>query len=134
MENDYAEALRQMVTDSPGRKAMTAGKAVRALRETLSAHGRMGLLPRIARAFARLAERERARGDVTLSTARSVDTKRALREASRALKDMGVKGRNVVSRVDEHLVGGWRLEGRERLLDASYKKHLLSIFENVTRL
>jgi len=30
--------------------------------------------------------------------------------------------------VDESLIGGWRLEGKETLVDASYKRELLELF------
>ena len=36
-------------------------------------------------------------------------------------------------RVDDSLIGGWRLEGRERLIDASYKELLLSIYNRATQ-
>ena len=45
-----------------------------------------------------------------------------------ALKAMQVKADDIEVKTDEHLIGGWRLEGREHLYDASFKKHLLSIY------
>lgn len=128
MENEYAQALWQMVE-----KGMKPKEAVSKLRETLVKHGREALLPRIARAFARIASREEAKKAVTVIVANEKQVTRALRAAKDALREIGVEAADVRVRVDDSLIGGWRLEGSERLVDASYKKQLLSMYNRTTQ-
>ena len=128
MEQAYAQALWQMIVGGTPHDT-----AVRALRESLAAHGRVALLPRIGRAFARLAERESKKRDVFLTVAREEDVKHAEKEAHEAISALGVQKHDLKTRVDDTLIGGWRLEGRETLVDASYKKQLLDIYGRVTQ-
>ena len=135
MQEAYAQALWKLVEGG-----MTPTKAVRALQETLKTHGREALLPRIASAFTRIAEREAKRSDVVLTVAREKDIHRARLEAKKYLEGMDAKsarggsalGRDLKTQVDDTLIGGWRLEGRETLTDASYKKALLDLYTRVT--
>lgn len=127
METVYAQALFQAVKNGTGAK-----EAVQNLRGTLEAQGRTLLMPRIAKAFMRLAEREIRRSAVSLQVAHAKDGKRAMKEIKAALSEMGVAAADVQVSVDESLVGGWRLEGRERLLDASFKKMLLDMYNRAT--
>ncbi len=126
MEKTYAEVLWQMI-----QRGTSPKKAVHALHETLTARGRAALMPRIARAFARIAAREGERTGMVLAVAREKDAQRAIRAAKGALASVGVKAADVHVRVDDTLIGGWRLEGREQLVDASWKKHLISIYNRV---
>ena len=66
---------------------MTPGKAVRALQEVLQRNGRTSLLPRIGRAFARIAEREERRNAVVLTIAREKDEKSARRDMKKVLAE-----------------------------------------------
>ncbi|MBI5457187.1 F0F1 ATP synthase subunit delta [Candidatus Kaiserbacteria bacterium] len=127
MERSYAQALWKMVEGG-----VTPAKAVHALRDTLKAHGRDALLPRIASAFSRIAEREAKRTDVVLTVAREKDERHAHRDIRGLLREMGVEAKDLKTQVDDTLVGGWRLEGREHLVDASYKKQLLDLYTRVT--
>lgn len=127
MEKEYAAALWEVVE-----RGMKPKEAVSKLRETLGKHGRKALLPRVARAFARIASREEAKKAVTIIVANEKQAARALRAAEDALREIGVEAADIRVRVDESLVGGWRLEGRERLYDSSYKKSLLNIYNAVT--
>ena len=127
METAYAQALWKMVEDG-----MTPAKAVRALHEVLKAHGREALLPRIASAFTRIAERETKRSDVILTVAREKDERRAHKEVKELLSAMGVGVEDLKTQVDDTLIGGWRLEGREQWVDASYKNQLLELYSRVT--
>jgi F0F1-type ATP synthase delta subunit len=131
METAYAQALWKMVEGG-----MTPVKAVHALRDTLSAHGREALLPRIASAFGRIAERETKRTRVVLTVAREKDERHAHKEALAVLKKMGFKDlpaqAGLKTEVDDTIIGGWRLEGKEQLVDASYKSQLLELFNRAT--
>jgi len=127
MENHYAQALYAMLE-----KGMKPHEAVKKLREALQRAGRETLLPKIGRAFARIATREGKRSAVTLTVAHAKDERGALSAAKDFLKEIDVAAKDVEVIVDENLVGGWRLEGREHLVDASFKKHLLSIYNRAT--
>ena len=107
MQEAYAQALWKMVEGG-----LTPAKAVRALQETLKVHGREALLPRIASAFARIAQRETKRSDVVLTLAREKDGRRAHKDIKGMLTRMGVTSKDLKTQIDDTLIGGWRLEGR----------------------
>jgi F0F1-type ATP synthase delta subunit len=132
MENSYAQALWKMVDGGPGRAGMTLSKAVHALRESLVSHGREALLPHIGRAFVRLAERESKKNDIVLTVAREKDERHAHKGAAEIVKHLGVEAKDLKTQVDDTIIGGWRLEGRGMLVDASYKNRLLELYNRVT--
>jgi F0F1-type ATP synthase delta subunit len=128
MEKTYAQVLWRLVESG-----MTPHEAVKKLRDMLMGLGRESLLPRIAREFSRLAEAGSKRSELVLTVAREKDARHAHTEALAVLKGMGVEATDLKTQVDDTIVGGWRLEGRERLVDASYKKQLLELFERATQ-
>jgi F0F1-type ATP synthase delta subunit len=128
METAYAQALWQMIED--GAKPH---EAVASLKKTLQAKGRMALLPRIGRAFERLAARKLSGSKMTLTVAREKDAKVALKEAKEVLTQLGAADFDLCEAVDDSLIGGWRLEGRGVLVDQSWKKSLLSIYNAATK-
>lgn len=127
MEHAYAQALWEML-----KKGMKPKDAVHALKESLVRHGREGLLPRIGRAFQRLAARESGKQAVTLTVARERDAHAALRSAKPVLEEIGVAAKEVAVAVDDSEIGGWRLEGRETLVNASFKQQLLAMYRKTT--
>lgn len=128
MERAYAQALWRQVE-----KGAEPRRAVAALRDALEARGRLELLPRVARAFVRLADRERRKSALTLTVAREKDAHRAQKDAKEFLDALGASAKDVDIEIDEKLVGGWRLEGREHLVDASHKTQLLDIYQRAVR-
>lgn len=108
-------------------------EAVAALRRKLIAEGRENLLPRIAGAFRRIAEREMRKHEIVLSLARAKDERSAKSSAKASLKQLKVSADDLAVTIDDTIIGGWRLEGRGELIDASWKKHLLSIYNRATR-
>lgn len=127
MEHTYAQALWQLLESGK-----TPKEAVKALRTTLERHGRSNLLGRIGRAFARIAEREGAKNSVTLTIAHERDAHSAQKAVKTYLEELDVDSKDVVVKTDASMIGGWRLEGRERLIDASFKNHLLSLYNRAT--
>src|SRR3954465_1149033 len=107
MHEIYAQVLKNMIE---------AGKqpheAVAALKKNLEKHGRSALLPKIARAFERLAAKEARKNTVVLTVAKEKDAAHALKEAQHMLTEQGVKQSDIVHKIDSSLIGGWRLEGR----------------------
>jgi F0F1-type ATP synthase delta subunit len=123
METAYAQALWNTVE-----KGIDPKKALAALYEKVIREGRGALLPRIARAFARIAQQSDNRTRTTVTIADPAHEALARREVTHTHGD--AKDIRVV--IDPTLIGGWRLESGEQLTDASYKKQLLNIYRTVT--
>ena len=128
MEHAYAEALWRIIE-----KGTDPKHAVQSLREELEKRGRSRLLPHIAKAFARLAERKARKNDPVLTVAREKDVHKAREAAKKVLEQLKHPPHDLKTRVDESLIGGWRLEGRGALVDASYKKQLLDLYDRATK-
>lgn len=128
MEAAYAQVLWDLLG-----KGMTPREAVDALREQLEQHGRMALMPRIAKAFVRIAERDREKNGVTLYVADAKDERAAKHALKGVLDELGVQASEVSVAIDASLIGGWRLEGKEQLVDGSYKRYLLDMYNRATR-
>lgn len=128
MEHAYAQAIWKAVDGG-----MTPHAAVKALREKLEREGRAAILPRVARAFARLAEREGKKNDLVLTVAREKDERHAKSAAKEVLAALGADAGDLRTQVDDSIIGGWRLEGRGVLVDNGYKNRLLQIYNRVTR-
>lgn len=123
MENAYAQALSRAV-ESGAKPA----EAVKKLHESLERNGRLGLWPRISYAFRRLAQAQEKNSLMTITIADKKHEHRLRNEAAEALIDFEIDAGGIETRVDETLIGGWRLEGREHLIDASYKQYLLEMY------
>lgn len=127
LEHSYAKALERSVEGGKPPK-----EAVAALHAILEHRGRLALFPRIARAFARIAQRGKGKNTIILSVAPSHSV-HAKKEAKDVLSSLKIDTDEMETKADETLIGGWRLEGREYLYDASFKKHLLSIYNRITQ-
>lgn len=119
MEQKYAQALVHLIENG-----IKPSEAVAAVAKALKARGREALLPRVARAFESLAHKHVARSAAVITVARERDGESARAEA---------QAPDALVRVDETLIGGWRLEKGGVLVDASYKKHLLEMYNRATR-
>ena len=113
-------------------EGMAPKKAVHTLYDILVARGRTDLIPHIAKTFARLAARHQQREGVVLTVAREKDERKAISATKTLLKDLGATRGDIEVHIDETLIGGWRMEGREQLIDNSYKKHLLDLYARAT--
>jgi F0F1-type ATP synthase delta subunit len=127
MEKAYAQALAQVIRDGKN-----PHEAVVSMHSALVRSGRTSLIKKIALAFRRLMEHEAKRDTVTVFIANKDDETRARKEADHVLTQLKLSNRKVVYRVDHTLIGGWRMEGRDHLTDASYKKFLLDIYATAT--
>lgn len=131
MEKHYAQALWKMVEGGQGKDGMSPHKAVSALKELLEREGRSALMPRIARAFARIAAQESNTSTMVLTVAREKDERHAKAAAKGILAELGADAGDLETQVDDSLIGGWRLEGRSVLVDESYKSRLLALYNRV---
>jgi F0F1-type ATP synthase delta subunit len=127
MEENYAQALWQMVESG-----MQPKKAVQALVESVKAHGRDALLPRIARAFERIAARQMKKNALVVSVAHEKDANKAKREVKEILEKIGADSKDLEVSIDDTLIGGWRLEGAGTLVDNSFKRSLLDMYNAAT--
>lgn len=118
MPNAYAQAILKLIE-----KGEQPKDAVARMHDVLKESGRTALLPRIARAFARLAGREVQKNRSVLVVARKGDEKIARKSSGAADAEL---------QVDDTLIGGWRFEDKGTLTDASWKRHLLSLYGKVT--
>lgn len=125
MPEVYAHVLVKMIG-----KGEAPHSVVQKLQENLTEHGRSALLPKIARAFERIMQKRGQRTDVRLFVAAHDDARHAKSEAEHAL---GTVHEHMHVHTDSSLIGGWRVEAGERLVDMSYKKQLLSIFNRATQ-
>ena len=114
----YAEAVMSLLE-----KGMKPKDVVNSINSSLKAAGRVALMPHIARAFARLGARRGQRNRSILIVAKKKHERTARKESG---------AHEIPLQVDENLIGGWRLENKEELVDASWKKHLLSIYNRAT--
>ena len=127
METAYAQALWKMVEDG-----MEPKKAVHALHAELTKTGRASLMRRILRAFERIAERELRKEQATLTVAREHDERHAKSAVKEVLAELEVESKDLKTLIDDTIIGGWRLEGNGRLIDASYKTQLLELYKRAT--
>ncbi len=118
MPHAYAQAILKLIE-----KGEKPNDAVAHVHTVLEKSGRIALLPHIARALERLAARDMQKSRSVLVVAREEDEKAARKESVAP---------DVELAVDESLIGGWRFEDKEKLTDASWKKHLLAMYGKVT--
>ncbi len=111
----------------------TPHQAVVMVKKNLDLKGRTAILPKVARAFEKIAAREIRKRTMQLTVARIGDFEKALRGAKEALLEAGIREIDLVESIDESLVGGWRLEGHDTLIDNSWKKSLLTIYNRATQ-
>jgi len=122
MERAYAQALWRKILS--GEKP---AHAIAALHRLLTTQGRTALMPKIGHAFERLALRERGQHTMRLTVAREKDTARARKHAQEFLKgDVHME-----TVLDESVVGGWRLEGNDLLIDNTHKRHLTELYRRI---
>ena len=127
METIYAQALWVMI-----RNGMEPTKAVSRMGEKMTREGRGALLSRMGRAFRRIAHREIGRTALTLTVSDVAHTDSARISALARVSGTNVDTKHVEVRVDDSIIGGWRFEGNEMLIDASYKKYLLDMYHAIT--
>lgn len=119
MEKAYAQALWDLI-----QKGEKPKEAVVKIHKALESRGRAALMPFVARAFERLAEREAQKTRSVLFVARKSDE-------AKARKESGARDAEIA--VDSSLIGGWQLLDKGQMVDESWKTALLSIYNASTR-
>jgi hypothetical protein len=125
MTEQYAQALWNLSQ----KKGADAKALVAHLVKDLKQSGRLKLLPQILVALKKL-EAQQAKVVSVVEVASESEAKHALHEAAAK----GIHAEHAV--VNESLISGWRaigkVEGKEKLIDASSKRALLEIYQAVT--
>jgi len=117
MPENYTQALINLAAKTSPKEAADA------LVKNLEMRGRAKLLPRIAHALSRAAEKAAAQPEEVLVVAREKD-------AAHAHKASSLPEAKVL--VDPTIVGGWQARKGSTLTDASFKKQLKDLFNRVT--
>jgi len=123
----YAHALLRAtegVSDEEGERI------VERLLGLLPRRGHRELLPRIVREYERLARAFARRDKPVMRVARAGEGAALRSRAARHLQSWGAKD-TPTEEVDETLVGGYRLEYRGNVADASYKRMLIDLYRSI---
>ena len=115
----YAKAMHTLSAQGVSAAEIVAGATA-----SLKARGMLRLLPQVLSSFKRLAVRASSKGAV-LTVAREADVA--------AFKGVAAIDAETAVKVDESIIGGYRLESKGKLIDNSFKTHLLEAYRNATR-
>lgn len=119
MEKEYAQALLRAKEGGTHVPALVEG-----LVKSLSARGRMKLLPGILRELKNI-EARKSKLLPSIEVASSTEKSAAIVEAKAA----GIETNEVT--VNHDLIRGWRARSGGTLIDRSGKKHLIELYRNI---
>ena len=126
----YAEALTEALS---GKNEKEAEKVLARFYEVIKAHGHTGLLPFIPAELEKIEVRAQAHREAILVTA---DTKSRTKWVhaydhyfTEALLPLDTTRRDVV---DETIIGGYQIRTKDLLIDSSYKRSLIELYQNIT--
>jgi F0F1-type ATP synthase delta subunit len=114
----YAKAIFDLIKSGKDADSIKDG-----LLKSLKSRGALSLLPKVLNAYTKLQYKASAQG-ATLYVARDADV-------DSAIKELGLQERPNI-KVDDRLIGGYRLESNGKLLDNSFKAKLLQAYRNAT--
>lgn len=125
----YAEALYEALK---GKNANDSKKILARFREVLAVRGHSVLLRYIPHELKKIAERERVHSEVTLVTA-DAKSRTKWAHAFDHYEKEGVipKGATRHDVVDESIVGGFQIRTKDILIDGSYKKPLVELYQKI---
>ncbi len=118
--DSYARAILEL-----NKKGDKADSIIEGLLKSLRERGSLLLLPQILSAYKRLTYRGDSNKAV-MTVARESDKEECL-------KSLNIDANNLDFKIDERLIGGYRLEQDGKLLDNSFKAKLLQVYRNATK-
>lgn len=126
----YAEAL---VGALAGKNEKEAEKVVARFHEVIKAHGHTGLLSLIPAELEKIEARAQAHREAILVTA-DVKSRTKWGHAydhyfREALLPLDASRRDVV---DETIIGGYQIRTKDLLIDSSYKRSLIELYQKIT--
>ena len=123
----YAHALYDLSKDAD---AAATEEYLSNMKALLKKRGHESLYPSIVRVFVSLSARET---DVaaSVSVAKKDDIARYKEEILETARAMGLSGVTLNQKVDETLVGGFRVESEDQVVDKSYKRSLIELYRQL---
>lgn len=127
----YAEALHRALK---GKQESETGPIVARFSEIVSARGHRGLFARIAQDFRTISLRAHEDQKVLLVTAQEHGHARGAFAFEHYQKEGTISREAILEEVvDETIVGGYQLRGKNILIDQSHKRSLVDLYKNITR-
>ena len=122
MEREYAHAVLAIA-----KKGMKPADIFTGLEKTLRTRGHLALMPKIAHALKEIDMRMRRSSESVLAVAHE-------RDAAGAKTEAAPYSEGAITRVvtDDSLIGGWTLSTPNTRVDVSFKKQLLTLYQNIT--
>lgn len=99
--------------------------------ELVKARGHVRLLPRILLEFEKLEQVSDGDGSVSVTVAREGDLEKLKSDIRMRVKELGVAEGDVVTEVDEKVVGGFIVKGRDTLIDMSHRSMLIGLYKKL---
>lgn len=126
----YAEALVRALESAKGEKETR--HIITRFHEIVKARGHEGLLKMIPRELDRIAERNASQSHVTLVTADAKSRTKWAHAYDHYEKEGIIPAGSIRNDVvDETIVGGFQIKSKDILIDASYKKSLVTLYRNI---
>ncbi len=126
MKAAYVTAVTNLLTTGSEPESILRG-----LKQTLETRGHTQLYRPVLEETARvLAERSKKQAP-KLTLARTSDETKLAATIADAMRTLGVS-ENPIPRVDDSIIGGFKLEHNHRQLDQSYKTALLTLYRAIT--
>lgn len=123
----YAQALRDIIRDGDSSTYERSGDA---FVELLKRRGHSKLLPQILKEFEKYNDRDIDTMQVTLTIAKESDASR-YKEESKKYAGNGDLDEHTAIKVDDRIIGGFKLETGDVVVDGSYKKMLLNLYREI---
>lgn len=121
----YAQALKEIIRDGKGNEETIGVSFVNLLKKK----GHIKLLPQILKEFEKFSEKDIDTKQVVLTVARIADENRFKSDALQYIT--GFDEGHLKTKIDESLVGGFKIETKDIVVDASYKKKLLNLYREI---
>ncbi len=126
----YAEALYGALK---GKNEKEAGVISSRFYEVIKSRGHAGLLRLIPAELSKIAEREYSKNVTHLVTATASSHAKWAHAYDHYEKEGIVPGNSIRHDVvDETIIGGFQIRGRNILIDGSYKKSLFDLYQKIT--
>lgn len=127
LAQNYAQALRDLVRDTDVSKhAEISDTFVKVLKKK----GHISLLPTILKEFEKYRMRDLDTKRVILTVAKNSDAEKYKDEALNHVASLE-KGDHIGVKVDKRLIGGFKLESGDMVVDGSYKRRLLNLYREI---
>ncbi|MBL7045577.1 MAG: F0F1 ATP synthase subunit delta [Parcubacteria group bacterium] len=112
-------------------QALHGGVAVETLLKLVNKRGHERLLPRILLELKKLEQFTLGHASAKVVVASGTDLKKLKIEIANAMNKLGISEESVLTEVDESIVGGFVVKGKDALVDLSYKSMLVGLYKNI---